>query len=261
MTNTIILDNFLPGNLAEQCLNAITDLQSTHPQSFSRYDNPWEHKTILNKKLPSVLAMGGDGINPVFDIREAVIATCLERMRHNCRFLEKALQFSSYEPYVWEVDATYHYDGVFIYGPGDSLAMHLDAGIHPTNGLRKHATAVLFLTTSHATFVLANKEPWPMGQFGDPDMFPVTIDPLANRLVCFVNDDNAWHGVPAEVWPDERRVVLTVSFMSQAVDLYANKRTRAYFADTDDPAIDAMRDERSREGHDLYRVNSPLGAQ
>lgn len=156
------------------------------------------------------------------------------------------------------IDDTYHYDGVFIYGPSDNLQLHLDAGIHPNNPmLRKHATAVLYLTNSHAPFVMQQETPLPVWSHGVQDTSDTIIDPIANRLVCFVNDDHAWHGAPGPVWGNEQRVVLTVSFMSAAVDGtpgLSNKRTRAYFADTGDPVTDAMRDERSQEGHDLYRV-------
>lgn len=248
MTNTIILDNFLPGNLAEQCLNAITDLQSTHPQDWSRYDNPWEHKTILNKKLPPML-WSDPSPSPIYDIREAVIATCLERMRRGHVYFENCLQ--PVDPFEFVIDASYHYDGVFIYGPGDRLDMHLDAGIHPTNGLRKHATAVLYLTNSHAPFVMQQETPLPVWSHGVQSTSNTIIDPVANRLVCFVNDDQSWHGAPGPVWGNEQRVVLTVSFMSSAVDLYSNKCTRAYFADTGDPATDRLRDRRAIDGYSV----------
>lgn len=255
MTNTIILDNFLPGNLHTQCLNAIHDHHKTNPQDWSRYDNPWEHKTVLTKKLPSPTANNRFGfpppLSPTFDIREAVIATCLERMRLCAPYFSHCLQpnpFHQIDPYQWVPDDTYHYDGVFIYGPGDYLSMHLDAGINPINSMRKHATATLYLTHSPSSPLRIWRSPKEVAK----DLY---IDVIPNRLVCFINDDNAWHGAPDPVGNNsEKRVVLTVSFMSPAIDLFNNKRTRAYFADTGNPDIDKLRDARSQEGHNLYRM-------
>ena len=46
-------------------------------------------------------------------------------------------------------DTARHYCGVFKYEQGDWLGVHVDAGISPLDGARKHVTAVLYLNAVH----------------------------------------------------------------------------------------------------------------
>jgi hypothetical protein len=64
----------------------------------------------------------------------------------------------------------------------------------------------------------------------DPHVFSLidTIRPGLGTLVLFENTDYAWHGT-ARNTSDEDRIVLTVSYLSGAIDAFVNKRQRAFF--------------------------------
>jgi hypothetical protein len=121
-----------------------------------------------------------------------------------------------------------HYAGVFRYLPGDHLGVHVDAGIHPASGLRKHVTAVLYFAAGAGDLELWQGDDCTRGE--GPDVYNLidTIRPGLGTLVLFENNDYAWHGT-ARNTSDEDRIVLTVSYLSGAIDAFANKRQRAYF--------------------------------
>lgn len=138
-----------------------------------------------------------------------------------------------------------HYAGVFRYLPDDHLGVHVDAGIHPISGLRKHVTCVLYfgagdgaLELWRGTSCAPGPEQIPIGTFGqwypgetpEPQIHDLieSIQPGLGTLVLFENSDYAWHGT-ARNEADEDRLVLTVSYLSAGIDAFANKRTRAFF--------------------------------
>lgn len=157
-------------------------------------------------------------------------------------------------------DVTRHYAGIFRYRPGDSLAVHVDAGIHPENGLRKHVTLVVYLGDCYSgAFELWSGE---SAAEEDPRLFIGSVVPLYpyhGRMLAFVNDDHAWHGARPNLSYTER-IVATVSFLSTEVDAFANKRERAFFVPRPDETWDAetyrLRDLRATNSgvKNVYRV-------
>lgn len=197
-----VIENFASGmvNLAR------LDIQHLPDEAFDRYESPFEAKLTLREKrdLPS-------GIAGVF------------RKLESNDFVEDVSAMFGAELVA---DRWRHYAGVFRYLPGDYLGVHVDAGIHPTSGLRKHVTAVLYLGGSGAL------ELWNgyncMAE--DAQVVGVTdaIEPAFGTLVLFENNDRAWHAA-ARNDSDQERIVLTVSYLSGAVDAFANRRQRAFF--------------------------------
>jgi hypothetical protein len=117
--------------------------------------------------------------------------------------------------------------GVFKYLKGDKLDVHVDAGIHPKVGMRKHVTAVLYLG-----YEMAPLEFWE-GENCTQDNPKLTrlaasIAPEHGTLVVFENNDYGWHGVPI-CDNGDWRLVVTVSYLSDALHAFENKRERAFF--------------------------------
>lgn len=126
-------------------------------------------------------------------------------------------------------DKTRHYAGVFRYPKDGYLFAHVDAGIHPIEKLRKHITAVCYLGNSDG----GELEFWngDNASGDDPKLYGLIdkFSPDHGRVVYFENNDYAWHAAaPNE--GDVDRIVVTVSYLSEEVDGFDNKRERAFFA-------------------------------
>jgi Rps23 Pro-64 3,4-dihydroxylase Tpa1-like proline 4-hydroxylase len=173
--------------------------------TFDRYSNPFEQKHTLRDKfrLPHSLAL--------------LIGTLeLEASR-----LSQLFGVRLYP------DLLRHYCGVFKYMKGDKLDVHVDAGIHPQEKKRKHVTAVLYLGRELAPLELWEGENCAQD---NPQLIRIAdgIEPKHGTLVVFENNDYAWHGVPI-CDSEGPRIVVTVSYLSDAINAFENKRQRAFF--------------------------------
>jgi hypothetical protein len=120
-----------------------------------------------------------------------------------------------------------HYCGGFKYMRGDKLDVHVDAGIHPQSKLRKHVTAVLYLGNGTTPLELWEGENCTSDN-PQAVSLAAAIQPQHGTLVVFENNDHGWHGVP--ICNDEGpRVVVTVSYLSDSINAFENKRERAFF--------------------------------
>lgn len=129
------------------------------------YDNPFESKLQLPKPLHKEFPF-------LLILDQLLNNTTIAMMEH---VLDVKLDRS--------ID-DYH-NAFFIYRPGDHLQYHVDAAIH--NLRFKVVTANLYFTK--AVLVFRNN--------------PILVEP--GTLVCFTNDDDAFHGVP--LCNDERMLV------------------------------------------------------
>lgn len=188
----------------------LQEWRSNPERSFDRYANPFEQKWTWRYK---------------FDFPKPVEAL-IRNMEDN--LLDLALGLMPTDTSL-TVDATRHYAGAFVYGPADYLNVHVDAGIHPTSGWKKAATALLYLDYGEPL------EFWEGDNCTDEDpqlhALLTTVYPRAGTVVVFTNDDWAWHGVPVVGDSDTPRVLLTVSFLARDLPLesYSNMRERAFF--------------------------------
>lgn len=190
--------------------NARDSIRALPASSWARYDSPFEAKHTLADKGWLVTSWDLKRLfdwlyDDVHDIAEALFGVDLSP------------------------DPDGQYTGVFRYGTGDHLGVHVDAGIHPASGLRKHVTAVLYF---------GGDGPLELWEGTNAVMFDGapsrvftrahSIAPNAARLVLFENNDYAWHGTPVNTGTEDR-IVATVSYLSGEVDHWENKRQRAYF--------------------------------
>jgi hypothetical protein len=207
--------------------------------AFDRYNNPFEQKYTLRDKfhLPASLAL------------------LIETLEQDASRLSQLFGVRLYP------DRLRHYCGVFKYVKGDKLDVHVDAGIHPRVNMRKHVTAVLYLGQQIAPLELWEGENCAQD---NPRVIKIanSVTPEHGTLVVFENNDYAWHGVPI-CDGDGVRIVVTVSYLSDAIDAFDNKRQRAYFAPRPlqhwTPEQYELRNKRadSERYKDVYRVPSP----
>jgi Rps23 Pro-64 3,4-dihydroxylase Tpa1-like proline 4-hydroxylase len=173
--------------------------------AFDRYSNPFEQKYALRDKfrLPDSLGL---------------LIQALE---------QDASRFSEIFGVHLYPDLLRHYCGVFKYMQGDKLDVHVDAGIHPQTKTRKHVTAVLYLGQELAPLELWEGENCTQD---NPQLIRVaaSIEPQHGTLVVFENNDYGWHGVPI-CDSEGLRIVVTVSYLSDGIEAFDNKRQRAFF--------------------------------
>jgi hypothetical protein len=201
----------------ERLTGAILEIRD---DAFDRYSNPFEQKYALRDKFHL----------PVF---LDLLIQSLER---------DASRFSQMFGVSLYPDLCRHYCGVFKYMKGDKLDVHVDAGIHPRVKMRKHVTAVLYLGNEMAPLELWEGENCTRD---NPRVVrpAVSIVPEHGTLVVFENNDYAWHGVPM-CDSASTRVVITVSYVSDAVNAFHNKRERAFF-------VPRPWEQWTREGYEL----------
>lgn len=202
---------------------------------FDRVDSAFDHKFVMRDKF--------DMPKPVAGALHYLESNVLQDIRADANVL--SLRF----------DTTRHYAGVFKYTPGDELLAHVDAGLHPETGRRKHFTAVLFL--GHGA---GNLRFWHGDKCTDPDpkitAIHTEVSPKYANLVVFENNDTAWHDAAPNL-STETRLSLTVSYMSDELTAFDNKRTRAFFVPRPgmlwSEAMYVIRDERAEVGHIGHR--------
>lgn len=212
-------------------------LEEVNQLPLQRYYNPFERKSFLASKADM--------------LDSPSLCYCLDELRGSIKVASQLLNLPLYVV-DWQ-----HYGGLFVYRPGDYLAPHVDAGIHPRTGARKLATVVLYLTDATLSFwqgdsCLENTpEVW----------LEQSVGLRAGDAIVFANHDSDWHSVPV-VHSPEPRVCMTLSYMAYPGfkhSHYTNPRTRAYFAKRhgvpDTPEIAALRIARaSEEEHErVYR--------
>lgn len=206
-------------------------------EAFDRYDNPFEQKWALREKW-----------NQPRDISNMF------------RYLESLVGMASEIFDVkLKVEENRHYAGLFKYVDGDKLDVHVDAGIYPLDqSLRKHVTVLLYLTDSTSPLEFwAGKS----CTVESPELYLWRTEILARqgKVVLFENNDYAWHGVPVYCG-EEPRMVATVSFLSECLSHFQNRRERAFFIPRPDehwsPETYALRDQRahSTQHKGVYRT-------
>lgn len=221
-----------PEGVANEAFKAVTSID---PDEFERYSNPFEQKWFLADK------------------------TAYPEVTRYIQKLEETIEEASmlFDARLIH-DPTHHFTGVFKYGEGDSLSVHVDAGIHPRFQVRKRVTAIVYLGEAISSLEFwggtscASKNP----EIGEL-LFPLPT--LNGQVVLFENNDYAWHGVPRYLGK-KPRVVITVSFLCWDVDEFENLRERAYFVPRPGEkwtnVMYNLRDIRAdpKKYHEVYRV-------
>jgi Rps23 Pro-64 3,4-dihydroxylase Tpa1-like proline 4-hydroxylase len=169
----IVLDNFFPKELAEECLEAFPDLDS---DVWDKSNDP-----DIEIKMRSTYQSEFDFPK---DINKVV------RIMNSSMFLKamsEALDIPKLIP-----DPYYSGGGLNVTVSGGLLDVHVDGNYHDATGLNRRVNAILFLNPDW-------KKAWG-GEYGVYDnkgeKLVEAVAPLMNRLVIFDTHDFSFHGVP-----------------------------------------------------------------
>ena len=212
----IILDNFLDNEFALSIQNEIMKIPH---DKWDRYENPFEQKNTLRDKfnLPP-------NITNLFD------------KLHSNEFLEKLTQLSGYT--ILE-DKSRNWWGIHTFNNGDKLDIHVDAGRHPENGLKKLITLGIYFSYKWKPENGGYLEFWKGSNA--TNLSPILehcitrIEPKFNRLIMFECNDYAWHGAPEPCIcnDNELRIFLTCSYLAdipnEMPNELLNNRKKAFF--------------------------------
>jgi len=220
----IMQDNFLTNDFALELQNEILNI----PQSeWDRYNNPFEQKYTLRDKynFPPELTKLFDKLTSD----------------------EFVTELSNKVGYQLKLDTTRNFWGVHTYGPGDKLDIHVDAGLHPSLGLKKQITLGIYLSYEWKEEYGCHLELW-KGENASSNKAKLiekqlSIAPLFNRLVIFTCNDYSWHGnpEPATCPSNSKRVFITLSYLSENFE-DKNKRVKAFFVSRPNDPYDEEKD-------------------
>lgn len=233
------MDNILDETFAYELQKEILDIPDSE---FDRYDNPFEQKCTLRDKNKYTKKLQ--------ELMDYLISD---------EFIKQLSIFTGYELFV---DEFKHYYGVHKYNNGDKLDIHLDAGIHPKNGLKKQITLGIYLSLNWKKEYGCELEIW-QGNKNSIEKCIDCIEPKFNRLVIFTCTDVSWHGNPNPVKcnvEDASRIFITLSYLSNEMANFTNKNKRAFFVgkpdEIHDAKLDKLRSLRSdnEECEKTYRV-------
>jgi hypothetical protein len=220
----IIQDNFLKSDFAYEVQTEILNIQH---DAWDRYNNPFEQKFTLRDKynFPPALTKLFDELTSDEFVRE----------------------LSNHVGYELKLDTTRNFWGVHTYGTGDKLDIHVDAGLHPSLGLKKQITLGIYLSYEWKQEYGCHLELWKGENASSNDAKliekSVSIAPLFNRLVIFTCNDYSWHGnpEPAVCPPNSKRIFITLSYLSENFQ-DKNKRVKAFFVARPDDDPDEEKD-------------------
>jgi Rps23 Pro-64 3,4-dihydroxylase Tpa1-like proline 4-hydroxylase len=213
-------DNFLEIDFALKLQKEILNIPQ---EDWDRYNNPFEQKFTLRDKynFPPLLKQ-------LFD--ELTSDSFVSNL-------------STVVGYKLKLDETRNFWGVHTYSPGDKLDIHVDAGMHPTLGLKKQVTLGIYLSYEWKEEYGCQLEIWKGENAYNDDAKLIekvnSVAPLFNRLVIFECNDYSWHGNPEPACgpSDSKRIFVTLSYLSE-IFKDENKRKKAFFVARPDDPID-----------------------
>ena len=208
-------DGFLESDFALSLQNEILNIPT---EKWDRYSNPFEQKYTLRDKY---------GFPPL-------LKSLFERLE-NPGFVRELSEIVGHKLIL---DETRNFWGVHMYESGDKLDIHVDAGIHPANRLKKRVTLGIYLSYEWREEYGCCLEIWRGDKCNLTEKVD-TIAPMFNRMVLFTCNDCAWHGNPEPVVCPEnsRRIFVTISYLSENRE-DTNERSKAYFVPRPDDVWD-----------------------
>ena len=176
----IMIDDVIDTETALKIQREILDIPMT---AYGRYSNPFEQKWTLSNKTTMPLT-----------------CTKLFCYLESDEFIDKLSKIVG-KPLVKDHDKNFW--GIHLFENGDKLDIHVDAGQHPQNGLKKAVTLGIYLSYNWSSAYGGALELWEGENCVNiqPKLTKCckTIDPLFNRAVIFDNTDYSWHGSPIPV--------------------------------------------------------------
>lgn len=170
----IVIDNFLPDNLANDCLNSFPNIES----------NVWEHSNNEDVEIKLRTKWKSE-----FDIPDGGILQAI-RIFNSSIFLKAMSETLGIEKLM--PDPYFSGGGLNATVRGGLLDVHVDGNYHDASGLNRRLNAIVYLNPD-----------WVDGWGGEFGLYDSTGDnlvkkvaPLFNRLVIFDTNDYSFHGLP-----------------------------------------------------------------
>ena len=240
-----IIDNILNFKYAK---NIQKEIIKSSIKYWDRYDNPFEKKSTWRDKN-NLLPLS----KSLFDIL------------HTKKFIDFLSDFTGYKLLK---DDSKNWWGIHTFENKDKLDIHVDAGRHPKNNLKKIITLGIYLSYNWDSQCGGNIEFWKgtNSSNNNAEVFNkiISIEPLFNRCIIFENNDYSWHGAPNECCCGEnkKRIFVTCSYLTDIDDsIHKNNRKKAFFVklpdEPDDPKKDKLRLLRAdpEKYKEIYKIN------
>ena len=169
----LIVDDFLPRQLAVNCLQSFPDLS----------DGTWEHEDDSDIEIKSRTTWSSE-----FDIPENIVDAV--------RMLNSGIILRAFSD-IFDIpklipDPYFSGGGLNATVRGGLLDVHVDGNYHDATGLNRRMNALVYLNPNW-------EENWG-GEFGlynsDGSQLVKKISPIFNRLVVFDSHDQSFHGLP-----------------------------------------------------------------
>ena len=224
----MVIDNFLPDNLAKSLSNEFPDYDD---DIWFNYNNRIEHKKLLS------------------DWRKFPLSTYQVFSFFNSQWMLNTLSNLVDSPLI--EDQGLHGGGWHIHSNGGKLNPHLDYSLHPMLGLQRKLNLIVYLSE--------NWEENYGGHFGLWDQHPTElrannlikeIGIKFNRAVLFDTTKQSWHGLSRKVQCPKgiyRKSLATYYLINPSLN--TNPRNRALFSPTkeqlNDPNINEFISKRS----------------
>jgi len=224
-----VIDNILNDKYAYDIQNEIIN---SNVENWDRYENPFEKKYTWRDKnnMPRT-------------------TQTLFNNLHTDNFINF---FSNFTGYELQEDKSKNWWGIHTFEDGDKLDVHVDAGRHPQNNLKKIITLGIYLSYNWDAKCGGTIDFWNGDNSSNNDAKiidkKISIEPLFNRCIIFENNDYSWHGAPEPCIcnKNQKRIFLTCSYLTDIDDTFhKNNRKKAFFVklpdEPDDPEKDKLR--------------------
>jgi len=169
----LVVDNFLPDDLASKCMDSFPNLN----------ESVWEHEADSDIEVKSRTTWKSE-----FDIPENIIDAV--RILNSSLILKALSEVFTIPKLV--ADSYFTGGGLNITQSGGLLDVHVDGNYHDATGLNRRMNALIYLNPGW-------EESWG-GEFGvyneDGSKLLKKVPPLFNRLVVFDSHDYSFHGLP-----------------------------------------------------------------
>ncbi len=172
----LVVDNFLPVDLAKKCT-----------ESFPSLDDPvWEHESDFDVEVKSRTMWRSE-----FDIPSNIVDAV--RILNSSLVLYALSEMFSIPKLV--PDPYFTGGGLNVSNRGGLLGVHVDGNYHDATGLNRRMNALIYLNPRW-------EESWG-GEFGlynnDGSEVVKKIAPIFNRLIVFDSHDYSFHGLPEAI--------------------------------------------------------------
>ena len=212
----IVIDDFLPKDLAQSLSDEFGDYDSDH---WHKYSNSIEEKRTCNQ----------------WNLFE----------KHTYLYFQticsEEVNIAVSEKFGIDVQADYglHGGGQHIHSKMGNLNPHLDYAIHPKIGAERRLNAIYYLTDKHEETDGGHFGLWGNRSTDEPGKLIKEYAPIFNRLVFFNTSQNTWHGLSRVYAPKDSRYrkSLAAYHVSEPRDI-ALSHTRALFAPREDQQED-----------------------